>query len=409
MPATSFPTSERDVSGIFVLGMARALAARGHEIEVLAPAPAEGEPWTAPAPGVRVRWLRYARPRALQRTFHRAGAPDNLARDPLAWIGAASFPLALAAALRARRWDAIASHWGVPCGLVAAGLRGRARHVAFFHSADVHALTRAARAGRAMARAISAGSDELVFVSDALRERFLELAPRAHDRAHVMAMGVDSLPPLDRDQARASLGLDRLTLLALARLVPVKGLDVAIEALAGRDDVELVVAGEGPERARLEQLARARRVRVRFLGVITGEAKSRWLAAADALVAPSVVLPGGRSEGAPVAVLEAMGASKPVIASAAGGLAELVVHDETGLLVPPRDAAALRAAIERLRSDPSLAARLGERASLRARERTWTALAPRVEGWLRARCARPPQEDGSRTSPPAAAGSRPAP
>ncbi|MDQ3033356.1 MAG: glycosyltransferase, partial [Myxococcota bacterium] len=153
MPTTSFPRYVGDVSGCFVLGMARALAARGHRIEVIAPEPdrdLEGRPpWTQPSPGVSVRWVPYARPRALQRTFHRDGAPDNLARDPLAWIGALSWPFALARAIDegAARWDVIASHWGVPSGLIAAARRGRCGHVAFFHSADVAALARVPRVG----------------------------------------------------------------------------------------------------------------------------------------------------------------------------------------------------------------------------------------------------------------------
>ncbi|UJR79239.1 glycosyltransferase family 4 protein [Sandaracinus amylolyticus] len=373
MPATSFPTSERDVSGLFVLGMARALAARGHEIEVIAPAPDRGDPWTDPAPGVRVRWIDYARPRTLQRTFHRAGAPDNLARDPLAWIGAASFPIALAAAMSSRRWDAIASHWGVPCGLVAGAMRGAARHVAFFHSADVHVLS---RAPRALARAIADRSDALVFVSERLRDRFLALAPDAHDRSHVIAMGVDPAPTLAMSRR------ERFTLLVLARLVPVKGLDRAIRAIATMPDVELVIGGEGPERARLEQTARALDANVRFLGIITGDEKARWLAAADALVAPSIVLPSGRTEGAPTALIEAMNAALPVIASDVGGARELVTHEHDGLLVPPDDVWALRAAIARLRDDPALRARLSDHASRSASSRTWSALAPRFEALL---------------------------
>ncbi|WP_157069391.1 glycosyltransferase family 4 protein [Sandaracinus amylolyticus] len=371
MPATSFPTSPRDVSGLFVLGMARALASLGHEVEVLAPAPDHRDAWTDPAPGVRVRWIDYARPRALQRTFHRAGAPDNLARDPLAWLGAASFPLALAAAMRDRRWDAIASHWGVPCGLVAGAMRGSARHVAIFHSADVHVLS---RAPRALARAIAERSDSLVFVSARLRDGFLALAPEARPRSHVIAMGVDAPPSVARARR------ERFTLLALARLVPVKGLDRAIRALP--PDVELVIGGDGPERTRLEQLARTCGARVCFLGTITGDDKARWLATADALIAPSIVLPSGRTEGAPTALIEAMSAALPVVATDVGGVREIVTHEHDGLLVPPDDVGALRDAIARLRDDATLRARLSDHASHTASSRTWPALAPRFEALL---------------------------
>src|SRR5687768_12606658 len=92
---TSFPRFEGGIAGQFVLGFARALAARGHELSVLAPEPHER--LTLPTwPGVRLRWLGYLRPRTLQRTFYGAGVPDNLRRDPRAWLGLLPFSAALA-------------------------------------------------------------------------------------------------------------------------------------------------------------------------------------------------------------------------------------------------------------------------------------------------------------------------
>jgi glycosyltransferase involved in cell wall biosynthesis len=371
MPTTSFPKHELDPSGAFVLGMARALARRGHRVEVLAPDPGSGAAWTEPAPGVTVRWLRYAWPRALQRTFHGAGAPDNLASDPIAWLGAPSFVAALAAALhrRARGWDAIASHWGVPCGWLAS--RTAVPHVAFFHSADVHAIERAP----ILARGIDGNA--LVFASEDLRRRFLALRPDAAERAHAMPMGIE--PPLlvERAAARQALGLSSFTVLAMSRLVPIKGLDRAIDAV--RDlPVELVIAGDGPERARLERRARGR---VRFTGLVAGETKSSWLAAADAFVAPSIPLASGRTEGTPTAVLEAMHAGLPIVASDAGGLRDLV-DATSGIVVPGAEIAALREAISRIAADDELRSSLGRGARARARSSSWDALTPKIESLL---------------------------
>jgi glycosyltransferase involved in cell wall biosynthesis len=145
--------------------------------------------------------------------------------------------------------------------------------------------------------------------------------------------------------------------LALASLVARKGLDVLIEALARRPlrGVPLVLwlAGEGPERAVLEGRAAALGVsdRLRFLG--RREDKACLLAACDMLVLPS------RREGLGVAALEAMACSRPVVASRVGGLGEAVVHERTGLLVPPSDPDALAAALARLAQDAALRERLG--------------------------------------------------
>ena len=142
MLTTSFPRDDRDIAGIFVLGFARALANTGHVIDVLAPEPRDKTPppsW----PAVRVEHVSYLRPRTLQRTFYGDGVPDNLARDPLAWLGLGPFSCALLhkAYQCAHRWDALISHWALPCALAAGCVRRGRPHIAVFHSADVHALS----------------------------------------------------------------------------------------------------------------------------------------------------------------------------------------------------------------------------------------------------------------------------
>lgn len=385
MPTTSFPRNVHDISGVFVLGMARALAQLGHEIEVIAPESNEDDgAWTHPAPGVSVRWLPYVRPRSLERTFHRHGAPDNLARDPLAWLGAATFPLVLGHALAkerssSRRWDAIISHWGLPTGLVVSLAREHQKHIAFFHSADVHLLAMSARMGRVLAREISLGSDSLVFVSAALRDRFLALAPESASKAHVIAMGVDRPTTFDRAHARRELGCSELTLLVMSRLVPIKGVDRAIEAVSGLPGIRLVIAGAGPERTRLERSAPPN---VHFMGQLAGLEKATWLAAADALIAPSITLASGRTEGAPTAVIEAMAAGLPIIAHPVGGLPELIMHERSGLLSSSCDVRDLRSAILRFAEDPNLASRLRRNAEEEGMKRTWDFVAPKIQALL---------------------------
>ena len=87
---TSFPRVEGDAAGSFVLGFARALAARGHALSVLAPEPPERMP-KPQFDDIDLTWLPYLLPRAWQRTFYGAGVPDNLRRDPRAWLGPLPF------------------------------------------------------------------------------------------------------------------------------------------------------------------------------------------------------------------------------------------------------------------------------------------------------------------------------
>lgn len=145
------------------------------------------------------------------------------------------------------------------------------------------------------------------------------------------------------------------------RLVPKTGVRFAIEALARipRDDVQLVIAGQGPQRAELEQLAASLGVapRARFLGPVPRERLLPLFSQAAGVLVPSVPA-AGVVEATSLAVMEAMACGSVAIASAIGGLAELIDDGETGLLVPPGDSAALAEAMRRIVDEVGLRERL---------------------------------------------------
>ena len=397
---TSYPAAPDDTAGIFVQGFAETLVALGYSVDVVAPAllPSVAQPREHAAdvpsrgPGnaretPRVTRLAYARPASLQRTFHRAGAPENLRADPLAWLGALTYPLALGRYLlqHASAFDVLVSHWAVPSAYTATLLpeRSRPRHVVVTHGADIHLLEHVPGGAR-LARRIARHSSAITFVSAGHRARFEALVGHALAQASVLAMGVELAPSLlDRRQARAALGLEGPVLLTLGRLVPIKGLDVLIQALRDVPEVTLVIAGAGPSREKLERLARQHRVRVRFPGVVLGQDKTAWLRAADAFVLPSRRLASGREEGTPTALLEAMLAGLPAIASDTGGVAEALCDGELGVLVPPDDPSALRAAVDELLADPAAAQARARSAKQAAEAQTWSALGPRLDALVR--------------------------
>jgi glycosyltransferase involved in cell wall biosynthesis len=376
---TSFPRTPHDSAGGFVLGFARALIERGAHVEVLAPEPREG---IAPMrePGLDVRHVRYLWPRSLQRTFYGAGVPDNLRRDPLAWLGLLPFTLALArqAQIASEHWDAVVSHWALPCALVAARAVRTKPHLAVLHSADVHALCRLPNRAQ-WAQRIARGANGMWFVTRAHRDRFLELLPAgerepARSRTCVAPMGIQlpEIAPGDRERARRDLALTRFSVLALGRLVPVKGIDVLLRASRDRQWT-LLIAGEGPERALWQAEARRLGVDARFLGEVANIQKRLLLTAADAFALPSRVLPSGRSEGSPVALLEAMSFGLPIVASAVGGIAELLPCNGTaGMLVPPDHPEQLANALELLRLDAGLRASIGTTARKLAERHCWS-------------------------------------
>ncbi len=393
---SSYPRREGDPAGSFVHGLARALVRRGHTVEVVAPEPetpprwGPDEEWLA---GVRVRGAAYARPRRLQRLFYRAGAPDNLAGEP--WLAALA-PAALAALFvetrrRVSTWNAAIAHWLVPAGLAASAAlpRGRPlRLLAVAHSADLHLLRALpGRAGRSIAGCVADRAAAVGYVAATQRAELEHLlGPRRAARLTPTPMGIDLdelEPSRPAEEVRRELGVGEEHLsLFLGRLVPIKGVDLLIEARANRRDAALVIAGEGPERGRLERLARKSQTRVLFTGEVGPRRRAELLSACDCFVLPSRELPGGRREGLPLALLEALAAGRPVVASRSGGVEVLFGDGVSGLLVPPGDSVRLGRAIDKLAASPRLARRLAGAARKEGARRDWSRLVETYEELL---------------------------
>ena len=162
-----------------------------------------------------------------------------------------------------------------------------------------------------------------------------------------------------RDEARAALGIEGFALGVAGRLTEQKALEDTLAALARVPRVALLVLGEGPERAALERRAAQLDVsdRVRFLGAGTRDDVMVLFRAVDAALLTSAW------ENLPHTLLEALAAGTPVIATAVGGIPEVVRDGENGLLVPPRDVAATASAIDRLVRDDVLRASLAAAAA----------------------------------------------
>jgi glycosyltransferase involved in cell wall biosynthesis len=173
--------------------------------------------------------------------------------------------------------------------------------------------------------------------------------------------------------------------LFVGRLVERKGVNHLVDAvrlLSPGVDVRLMIVGDGPERARIEGRVREQGLdgRVAVRGRVSEAELQAAYAGADAFVLPAVLDRRGDTEGLGVVLLEAMNQRVPVIASAIGGIRDIVEDGVSGLLVPPGDAAALAAALERLARAPDLAARVGEAGYRRLRERfSWDEITGRWE------------------------------
>lgn len=195
-------------------------------------------------------------------------------------------------------------------------------------------------------------------------------------RGVVIPPGVDvdrflPLADTDRGAVREHFGLDRdrPLVVGVSRLVPRKGFDVLIDAVAGLPDVQLAIAGSGRDRARLERRARERQIedRVRFLGRVPDDDSFPQLyACADVFAMPCRDRWGGlEAEGFGIVFLEAAAAGVPAVAGRSGGSHEAVVDGDTGFVVDGR-AVDVRGALAALLADDGLRARMGAAARARA-------------------------------------------
>jgi len=335
-----------DVAGgqLVALQLARAARARGDDVA-----------FVSPTPGPFVDLARRQGFRAFRvRSSH------------LYQLGGAA---ALTGLLRRERVDVLHTHTHLAAavlGRVAARAAGAAvvSHLHIENHFRPHALPRAL--SRTLDNSTARLCARLVAVSDATRRSFEDqgFPPELLETVH-NGIAVDgSAPPTS---LRRDLGIpdDAFLVAHVGRLAPVKGQRELIEALARVPAVHTVLVGEdletgGAFRRELEGEAERLRVadRVVFAGYRPGAAAE--LAEADALVLPS------RIEGLPIVVLEAMARSKPVVATAVGGTAELVADGETGIIV--EDVDDLATALRRLSDDPDEARRMGEAGRRRVEE-----------------------------------------
>jgi len=351
--ATLYPSAARPGHGIFVETRLRHLLASGAARSVVV-APV---PWF---PAAREGFGRYGTMAQTPRRETLHGIDVRHPRFPLVpKVGMSTAPFLLAAAsVRALReirerghdFDVIDAHYFYPAGVAAALLGHRFRRpvVVTARGSDINLIARHAIPRRLIVWAARRAA-AVVTVSQALKRATEQLGVDPA-KISVLRNGVDAhvFRPLDRETERSRLGVTGGLLLSVGNLVGLKGHDLVIRSLAALPDTMLCLVGEGPDRGRLEALARDLGVgdRVRFVGQLPQSELPRYYSAADALVLAS------SREGWPNVLLEAMACGTPVVSARVGGTPEVVTSREAGVLFEPRTVDALRDAIRGLLKNP---------------------------------------------------------
>lgn len=342
---SSFPRDAGDHVAPFLLDLARAQQAAGLEVAVLAPHDA-GARRSEDLFSIGVHRFRYA-PDRWERLSYRGGllgrsrTAGGLLLLPVFFLAFTVSTLRLA---RRFRPDVLHAHWWLPAG-VCALLASRVLRVPLavtLHGTDVHLLRN--RLVRRVALAVLRRAALVVVVSEDLHRLAIESLGLPPEQVEVLRMPVarvtDPLPTPTGNPVRV---------VAAGRLSTEKGFDVLLEAmsLAVADglDVRLDLVGSGPEHDRLARLAADLGGRVTLVPAQPRDALWSRMDAAQVLVVPS------RREGLGLVALEAIARGRPVIASRAGGLPEVVVDGVDGVLVTPEDPRALADALHKLPLD----------------------------------------------------------
>ena len=326
---------------IRVLTEARGVAKRGHAVTLAAPAES--------------------------RIF--AAAPDyglEAIAIPIARKSVGGL-IGMAGLLRNRRFDLVNTHSSTDSWLAAVATHLLREAPPIVRTRHISAPVPRNLATRWLYRS---ATSRIVTTGERLRLQVIEETgvPPASVVSIPTGIDLDRYKPGGQDAARAGLGLDREgTLIGIvATLRSWKGHRYLFEAFAGLADrgARLVVVGDGPQREALEALAKELGIgaRVRFAGNQADVAP--WMRALDLFCLPSYA-----NEGVPQALMQAMACGLPVVSTPVGSIAEIVQDGDTGRLVPPEDAQALRAALEALLADEALRRGLGTRAWETAQQR----------------------------------------
>jgi colanic acid/amylovoran biosynthesis glycosyltransferase len=368
---TEFPS----VSQTFVLNQITGLLDLGHEVEIFALR--AGEPGKTHEDvrryGLleRATWLPEV-PRSRRGRMMRGlrEALSHVRRHPAVILKALDFrefgrpATTFAVVLRSvpflgkGPFDIVHCHFG-PCGNVGlmairtGALSGRL--VTAFHGFDLTSFVR--KNGRGVYDGLFKHGDLCLPISRHWRSRLLEMGCSV-EKVRVHHMGVDTRQFHFRgDEGRSANGT---RILSIARLVEKKGIRYGLEAmgrvLERHPDAEYVIAGDGPLKPALRQMAEELGIkgRVRFTGWLSQEEVAGLMKESDILLAPSVTAEDGDQEGIPVVLMEALAMGMPVVSTFHSGIPELILDGKTGLLAPERDPGALAQKIMELIDNEAL-------------------------------------------------------
>jgi glycosyltransferase involved in cell wall biosynthesis len=352
----NYPRFLGDPAGAFVQRIAAGAAARGHQVEVLAPH-APGTATVEDNAGVRLHRFRYG-PEPLERVAYTGGLHQTTLLSPLAGLGFPGFLLGFALAVRRAvtrfKPDLIHAHWWFPSGWFAS--REQVPYLITCHGSDVRLLDRGSLIRRA-GRGVFQKAATITAASNFLATDLARLLPRTIPHPAVTPMPIDVGRFLE---GAVSKKANPPRILYAGNLVASKGVDVLLRAAAelkGRMvNFEVKILGQGSALNSLKTLARELGIGGQLIWspFVTQTLMPREYGSSTVTVLPSQ----GQAEGLGLTLVEALLAGCAVVGTPAGGIPEVVLHEHTGLIAKAGDPVDLADQLQRMLSDTALRERL---------------------------------------------------
>ncbi len=311
--------------------------------------------------GLEVRRYRYFFSR-WENLTHEETAPARLKKNPFYFLPAVCLVISscvnMAKLCRRKKFDIIDVHWPFPLGI--AGYIGarvcKGKLVLKFYSAELVFALRGPFFFKAILKLIIRKADLILAISSYTKDLLRNLYPGTNAEVIPAGFSVVSKASKKREE-------DPKKILFVGRLVERKGVEYLIRAtslVASQMELKLDIVGDGDLKVELEKLADSLKLRgrINFAGRASDELLDEYYRNCDLFVLPAIVDRKGDTEGLGMVLVEALSYGKPVVASAVGGIVDIVKDQETGILVPEKDEKALAQAMILLLKNPSLADKL---------------------------------------------------
>jgi len=375
--ATGYPRWPGDFTNIYLHRFAKALIKIGVKVFILTPHAPNLKEFDI-MDSVFIYRFKYIIPTKLQSLAYFPGIPEKLKtlkgklQLPFFLIFMAVYLVYLSHKLRI---DVINAHWAMPCGLIAVLTRvfHRKPIVITLYGAELFPLLKSntilSKLAKFLLKYTINSAEKVVGISDKTCEIAKIISKR--EDIQILPDGIDTefFNPKVPEEIRARILGDekgKILICSSGRMVERKGFRYLIEALPyilkKCPNVVLALGGDGPERKRLETLARKLGIeeKVKFLGFIPDEDFPKFLKACDVFILPSIVDSKGDTEGSATILLEAMACETPVVGTNVGGIPYAIKDGVGGFLVPQKNPKAIADAVLKLIENPQLMRKLGK-------------------------------------------------